>query len=184
MKFVILTNLAFSLLLAQSAFAQNLGVLSDDQKPHDLVSANELTTGLNGNSDSNLNSDVRGRGYGYGHGYGYGYGHGYGYRYPYYNYPYYPYYYPYRYYSQDNAGGTTTSALDQSRIQGNEVQPTAEVSQTPVVCFASDSAGTWFAEADVSSNAASVQDKANQECLTSGAQCSVNLGCAIATNDQ
>jgi len=192
--------LAMSALVAQSALARNLGALSDDQKPQKLSPASEFVNMDSVNSDSALNdsneavtsesqgltSDVR-RGHGgYGHHYGHGYyrhypyynyypyyGYGYGYNYPYYGYG---YNYPYRRYANE-------SGVSSSDVTTNNIQNTADGSRTPVVCFASDASGNWYADADTSTNALTVQQNVNNECLQSGANCAQNLGCAIISSE-
>ncbi len=183
---VTICGLGLLALIGQSAHAKNLGVLSQDQLPKNLVTATELAanppdTELRNSNSQNLRSDARGggnsSGRGRGHGGGYGRGYGYGYYYPSYYYPYYyyPYYYPYSTYYLNDEGDTESTNLPAS--------PSSSLSSSsaPGVCFSSDSTGHWFAHADAASNAASAQETANRECLASGANCSQNLGCAIAS---
>src|SRR5262245_57108336 len=102
MRKVIMTILALSALVAQSALADNLGVISDEKKPQNLMPASEIVKNLTApavaTTDRSFDCDFDDFGFGLGLGLGFdrwwggrGYWPYYGYYYPYYNY-YYPYY--------------------------------------------------------------------------------------------
>ncbi len=195
MRRILLLSLAMSAFAAPLAFAQNLGVLSNEKTPQNLLPASEflkqlaepnamesrntVTTqgnhhALDANRAHNQESDFWDWGSMYG---AYSY---FPYYYPSYYYPYYnysSYYYP-GYYGWgwlDDQSSTTHTPTTNARLQ----TPT-DRAHTPVVCFSSDSAGAWFASADIASNVANTQEAANNECLASGANCSQSLGCAVA----
>lgn len=192
MKKLLSVGLAMSVFLINSAFAQNLGVLNSDTKPQDLISAGEVTNYLNSTESNSTNTLLpdnelqprndarynRGRGYGRGYGYNYGYGNYYPYYYPSYYYPYYNHY-RHRYYNSNTALETSLAPEHDSNRSTN-TQPITDAAHTPMVCFAADAAGTWYANADIALNVSSAQQSANSECLASGGNCSQDLGCALA----
>jgi len=204
MKRLILIGLAMSVLTVQSVFAQDLGVLSDENKPQNLISSQEFLNTLNaaltsesqsvnelGTDNSSLNANetnarYRHRGGYYGGYYPYYYP---SYYYPYYGYPsyYYPYYYGYgrhhrhhRRHLNETPNVNARTALESSESSSDTSNTAMDASQTPVVCFASNESGNWYAMADVASNVLSTQEAANSACLASGVNCTQNLGCAIA----
>jgi hypothetical protein len=206
-KFIILIA-AMAIVTAQSAFAKNLGALPDAQQPKNLVSASEFLKYISSpeathyrtpEQNNNVRSHVRWDDdfgdrcdsfdnfgpYGYWGGFFPGafpllafpfispsfflppiiptFGYGYGYPFattPWYGSP---------FYWADESGDTTA----------NQTQITRDAAHAPVVCFASDASGNWYANADIASNVDSTQKNTNDECLKSGAQCSQNLGCAV-----
>ena len=180
---VIFASLAVSGLFAQTAFAQNLGALGENEKPQSLLSADQflnINSGvLRGESDVRYRHRSFNRYRRYPHYY-------YPYNYYYPSYYYYPnYYYPYgSYYSDRSNGSENENSLDQARVPGDRSQTEFDASQLPVVCFASDASGSWYAIADAASNAQLTQTRVNQECLGSGLNSCQNLGCAFATDRQ
>ncbi len=200
MKNLILTSLSISVLLTQSAFAQNLGRLNDEQAPRALMSASEFLNGLH-SSHSLRSSDPAnelgeyenrygeyGGGYGTGYGTGYGYGNtGYGYGntgYGYGNTGYgnmgygYGSTYPSYYLRLDDRSEHSRITVQQHPIN-NDLSP-----NTSVVCFATDSSGNWYANSDTLSNVALTQQAVNHECSASNLNCAQNLGCAVALGDR
>ncbi|MFZ9595268.1 MAG: hypothetical protein ACO3A2_04235 [Bdellovibrionia bacterium] len=203
MNKIIMIGLA--LLSTQGAFAQNLGVLSDNKKPEKLLPATEFAQFVaqphhepldlpsvqpgSARTESNSlmgRSDLWGL-YGYGYGY-YPYSY-YGSYYPYYSYPYYGYssYYPYYGYGTygwwldgESTGRHVNLKNNRANLSGSSVNPNLEAARAPVVCFAQDSSGNTFAEASEARNVLKTQQAANEECLASGASCIQNLGCALA----
>jgi hypothetical protein len=107
----------------------------------------------------------------------------YSYYYPYYYGSYYsPYYYPYSsyYWAQPNDDQQPNTA---ARTQTETHQAVAtDRAHTPVVCFASDTSGNWYANVDTAANAVKTQQAINHECAQSGLDCTQNVGCALATN--
>jgi len=210
MRTIIISSFAVSALMAQSAFAQNLGILNEDNQPKNLIPASEFVNRSTSSNSDGLRSDAYneggrggyggynsgyGSGYGnnyggYGNGYGGGYGNGYGGSYGNgYGYDNSSYYYPSNsyptyYYSNETVPGSSSSSLDHTQLSGHRADTTIDLSNASVVCFSSDSAGNWFANADVSRNAVSTQEEVNHECLANGANCNQNLGCAVATTDR
>jgi len=197
MRSLIAFSLTMVALLSQSAFAKNLGVLSDDKKPQNLLSAQEFINGSSAtdvnraDEPQNLTNDAR-RGW-HGGGYHHNYYPSYGYNYyPSYGYgSYYPsYYYPYYYYPSYGYGygHHRWRHLDdnsQNNLSGESTNNVGDLdaSHVPVVCFAEDTSGNMYADASGALDAAATQEKVNKECLSSGVSCSQNLGCAVAYGD-
>lgn len=101
------------------------------------------------------------------------------YYYPY-SYGYYGYSYPYYYWSQpsDNQQPRTATRSDNN----HQSMVATDRTHTPVVCFAADDHGNWFANVDSAANAVKNQNALNQECSQSGSTCRANLGCALAVS--
>ncbi len=219
MKKLFFSLLAISALSSASAFAQNLGQLSEDRQPKNLKPAEAFVQYANTheqtaarphsvapgtaalrtqhNNDDYCDSDdflfgLGGLGLGaWDLGLGWGlwpytssYFPYYSYYYPYYYGSYYypysygSYYYPY-YWSQPNDDQQPRTA---ARPDSNTRDSVAtDRSHTPVVCFAADDAGNWYANVDTANNAVRTQTTLNNECAQSGLNCRQNLGCALAT---
>ena len=176
-KRLLATGIALAFFVGHHSYADKIKVMSEDSRPQELIPASEFldtiatsdmtqsenVTDVRSHSDHDRSSNRWGWG-GWGLGYGWG-----SYYYPSYYYPY--YYYPSYYYPW----------LDNRSANAETPAPVKDREHVPVVCFASDSSGSYYAHADTLSNVVSAQDRANHECLTSGgSSCTQNLGCAIA----
>ncbi len=214
MKKILLSILALSTFCSFSAFAQNLGQISEDRQPQNLKSAESFVKYANSREQSVNNSHSVARtgdalrshrdfddcddfmfglgGLGLGAwdlslGWGlWPYTSSY---FPYYGYyyPYYygSYYYPYYYGSYYPYYWSQPNDSQQPRTTGNNHQTVAtDRAHTPVVCFTSDQAGNWYANVDTAANAVKTQSALNQECAQAGGTCHQNLGCALATTSE
>lgn len=188
---MILTAIAMSFFVVQTGFAQDLGVLKDSDKPSNLLPASEflkaisnpsaVTSGSENTTTATRDHTATDRRWGGWGGWGGGWGgwggySGYGYGYPYYYYPYYSGYYWPSYYG----GYWADASNSDSDSQATTNEGPRDAAHTPVVCFASNDSGNWFASADLASNAVKTQDAANHECVTAGVSCAQSLGCALA----
>ncbi len=211
MKKILFSLLALSA-FCTPAFAQNLGQISEDRQPQKLKPADSFVQYANSREQShsvasprdtmrsNSHDDCDDFLFGLG---GLGLGAwnlslGWGlwpyssYYFPYssYYYPYYygSYYYPYSYgygygsyyWSQPNDNQQPSTAA--STESGTRQTVATDRAHTPVVCFAADESGNWFANVDTAANAVRNQTALNQECTQSGGSCRVNLGCALAVS--
>ncbi len=186
MKKLTLSFAIVSAFVMHSAFARDLGVLDNSKVPQNLIPATEFSQYLKSvdnaqepNQSQNRNSAHSRWWYG---GYGGYYGSYYPYYYPYYSYPYYGYGYGYGSWWADEQGNRP--AHRDANTQNHAVD-NMDAAHVPVVCFASDQNGHWFAHADLALNVESTQQVANRECVSSGGNnCSLNLGCALATPER
>ncbi len=211
MKKILLSLLAISAFCSYSAFAKNLGQINEDQQPQNLRSAETFVKYATVQDHSVTNSTARNQvnhnnlddcddflfglgGLGLGAwdlSLGWGLWPYSSYYFPYSSYysPYYygSYYYPYSYgsyypyfWSQPNDNQQPRTA---TRTESNTRQTVAaDRAHTPVVCFASDDAGNWYANMGTAADAVKTQSALNTECAQSGAGCHQNLGCALATS--
>lgn len=211
MNKLMLSLITVSVLAANSAFAKNLGQLSEDRIPQNLVQASEFLevmknpaahitsreqdrVRLRGNASHSRywwGSYYGGLGYmGYGYYYPYYYG---AYYYPYYSYGWYPSYYGYGWAKEPGNSTGMHETSDVSSV-GNEsfareasrnaIEARIDAAHTPVVCFAADESGQYYAEAREAIDVLSAQDAANRECAGSQGHCvKQNLGCAVAFGD-
>lgn len=206
MRKIIAISLIVSGLAVPSAFAKNLGVLGDDNRPQNLISAAELVkhltparnqireahvsssdlaAALNNGSSSNLMGYYDG---------GIFYGDAFDQWLDvqkYFGWTCYSSFFPYSYGCGGGCAGTWfdtlsaepahTAQLPAGRALSAEshVAP-VDIAHTPIVCFSVDSNQNWYGNADHAVNALKLQEASNAECLSSGVHCSENVGCAIA----
>jgi len=157
MKKTILIGLVMSLTGIQSVFAQDLGVLTLDSQPQNLLSGADLSSQLDGGigvgaSELRWGAFHRARMHSRNSFWGN----------------------PWRRHWIDSS---SSSNLNQDTTNNSNL------AQRNVGCFASNSLGHWFVgDATTVTDVRKAQEDANLECGASGHECLQNLGCTVTDN--